>query len=302
MKNKLVALLCLGLALRAGEGFGQALTAAAAAVAAAPSFDVASIKPGDASTHSVRMSISPNRFLTQNVPLKMLIEYAYDLKSDDQLSGIPGALNSKVFDIDAKPDEALLAQLQKLPQQERSDQMRVMMQGLLADRFKLKVSRQTKELPVYALVVAKGGVKMKEAAAPPPNPSGTPPPLPTPGSAPKPGMIMMTGRGEVTGTAVPITSITNILSRQPETGGRVVIDRTGLTGNYDWSLKWTPDAGGPMGGGPGGPGGGDGAPPSDSNAPTFFTAIQEQLGLKLESQKAPVEVVVVDHIEEPSAN
>jgi uncharacterized protein (TIGR03435 family) len=199
----------------------------------------------------------------------------------------------------------LLAELQKMPQEQRSQQIRLMVQALLADRFKLKATRQTKELPVYALVVAKGGVKMKEAPAPPPNPSGAPPPLPTPGSAPRPGMIMMTGRGEVTGTAVPVASIANILSRQPETGGRVVIDKTGLTGNYDWSLKWTPESGGPMGGGPGGPGGpggGDSAPPPDASGPSFFTAIQEQLGLKLESQKAPVEVVVIDHIEEPSAN
>jgi uncharacterized protein (TIGR03435 family) len=287
MINKLFAFLFLGMSVGAGCGFAQTPASAA--------FEVASVKSGDPSSHQMMLRMGSARFTAQNVPLKMLIQYAYGLKSDDQLSGGPGWLGSKTFDIDAKQDDAQAAEFQKLPQDKRSAQVQAMLQGLLAERFKLQISRQTKELPIYALVVAKGGVKMKPAIAAP-----TAVPVSSDGAPVKrPGRMTMSGRGQVTGEEVPVSVLADILSRQPETEGRVVVDKTGLTGNYSFALKWTPESGAPA---MGGSGGGGAPPPADDAGPSFFTALQEQLGLKLESQKGPVEVLVVEHAEEPSAN
>jgi len=287
MTKKFFVLLFLGMSVGAGSVFAQ--------TPAAPVFEVASVKPGDPGNHQMMIRMGNGRFTTQNVPLKMLIQYAYGLKSDDQLSGGPGWLGSKTFDIDAKQDDAQAAEFQKLTQEKRTEQLRSMLQALLAERFKLQVSRQTKELPIYALVVAKGGVKM--TPAPPAPTTVSTEPAATTGK--RPGRMMMTGRGQVTGEEVPVTTLADILSRQPETEGRVVVDKTGLTGNYSFALKWTPEPGAsPMGG----PGGGAPPPPVEDGAPSFFTAIQEQLGLKLESQKGPVEVLVVDGAELPSEN
>jgi len=248
-----------------------------------PTFEVATIKPSDGSTPGVRLQMTPNRFVTTNVTTQELIKFAYNLRSNDQIAGAPAWIGSKSFDIEAKEDEALVAALQKLPPADNTDQVRLMVQSLLADRFKLKVTHQQKELPVYALVVAKGGIKLKPSDA-------------ATASDARPQMIRMGGRGHLAGTDVPINALTNALSRQPETGGRVVVDRTGLTGNYSWTLQWTPEGQGPLGP----PGSANAAP--DGSEPSFFTALQEQLGLKLESQKAPVDTIVIDHIELPSLN
>jgi uncharacterized protein (TIGR03435 family) len=117
--------------------------------------------------------------------------------------------------------------------------------------------------------------------------------------APGPRGMMRMGRGQFTGQAVQLRMLTQALSSQL---GRPVIDRTGLTGSYDFKLEWTPDPGqsGPFGGG--GPPGADAPPPPDPNGPSLFTAVQEQLGLRLESQKGPVEMLVIDRVEKPSEN
>jgi uncharacterized protein (TIGR03435 family) len=150
-----------------------------------------------------------------------------------------------------------------------------MMQRLLADKFKLAVHNETRELPVYALVLAKGGMKFQ--AAKDPN-SG----------------VRSSGRtGQLKGQGVTMADLAKALTRTLQTElGRVVIDQTNLTGKYDLTLKWTPSMGSPpmLNGQP------------DTSAPDIFTAVQEQLGLKLESTKAPVPVLVVDHAELPSEN
>jgi uncharacterized protein (TIGR03435 family) len=162
-----------------------------------------------------------------------------------------------------------------------------MLQALLADRFKLTIHRETKDLPAYALVIAKNGPKLQEAK---------------PGTYPEDGKghagrILM-DPGQLTGQGLPIATLAEFLS---EWLGRTVLDQTGLKGNYDFTLKWTPEPGqgmmlrGPEGSNPGPEGG----PPTDSPA---ITAIQEELGLKVESTKAPVEVLVIDHVEKPSEN
>ena len=266
------------------------------------SFEVASIKPDHSDSRMTRLGgPDASRFAATNATAIMLIEFAYNMK-DSQISGQPGWTASDKFDIDAKVEDSVAEQLQKLPRTQQLDQMRLMVQSLLADRFGLKVTHNTKELSEYALVVAKNGPKLKEVAPPDAQANSAPP---TPGNpmVPPPGGFLMTmgpgGEANVTAKAAPITNLINLLSRQL---GREIVDRTGLKGTYDISLRWTSDTG--LGGGPlpSGTQGPDTGPPPDSSGTSIFTAIQEQLGLKLESTKGPVDTIVIDHIEEPSAN
>jgi uncharacterized protein (TIGR03435 family) len=157
-----------------------------------------------------------------------------------------------------------------------------MLVALIEDRFQLKIHRETKEMPVYALVVAKNGTKLKANAG-------------------EPGPRLRMGRGQLNGTKVPLKMLVQQLAQQL---GRPVVDKTGLTGDYDFTLTWTPQPGegGAMFAGPGGPGGPEGPPPSDPDGPSIFAAIQEQLGLKLESDKGPVEILVLDQVEKPTEN
>ena len=261
------------------------------------SFEVATIKPNRAEDNKRLFMISPGKFSMTGMPLKELIRFAYDLKSDAQLTGGPSWVNSDRFDIEAKEDEAQTQASNKLLPPEIARQTRLLVQSLLAERFGLKVSHATKELPVYALVVAKGGPKLTPTTAPPMTPPGERPPNDDPGKKSFNRGIRMQGNGDLTGMAAPTALLADVLSRQPELGNRLVQDKTGLTGDYDWTLKWTPA---PMGSSSSADGA---APPvGDSSTPSLFTAIQEQLGLKLEPQKSTVEIVVIDHVEQPSAN
>jgi len=155
--------------------------------------------------------------------------------------------------------------------------MRSMMRSLLADRFSLEVSHQTKNLPVFALVVAKGGPKIS-----PSKNDGTH------------GGIEGHGKDyveTVQTTDEPISGLVETLSRQPELQGREVVDETGLTAIYSYTLKWTQQR--PLGAS-------DADDETDPSAPSLWDALQQQLGLKLESKKAPVDTIVVDHIEKPT--
>src|SRR5208282_231631 len=202
------------------------------------------------------------------------------------------------FDIDAKEPDAFAEQLAKLPPDQRRGKLGLLIQSLLADRFALKVSHTSKELPIYALVVAKGGPKVPEAKPGDTYPNG----IKRPDGRPVGGAGMMTmGPGQLTGQGVPITFLVQQLSQQL---GRTVLDQTGLKGIYDLTLKWTPDqsSGGMFQGPPGGGPAPDNAPPPDTSGPSIFTAVQEQLGLKLESTKGPVEILIIDHVAQPSEN
>ena len=185
--------------------------------------------------------------------------------------------------------------------------MAIRLQSLLEDRFQLKIHKETRELPIYELSIAKGGSKMKlsEDQTPfkPPE-RGAPPPPPLQPGGPMPRGSMRMGRGNMEAVGMDesriVLQISNIV-------GRTVVDKTGLKGLYDVKLQWTPDppAGGNAPGGPsgpGGPGGPEAGPPIDSNGPSIFTAIQEQLGLKLDATKGPVDVIVVDSVQKPSEN
>jgi len=260
-----------------------------------PPFEVASIKPSRTGDDTVQLLMSPGKFTTRGETIKQIIKFAYDIKSDNRLSGGPSWINSEKYDIEAKEEVSIAQKVQKLPFEEQANQVRLMVQALLADRFKLKVSHETKDLPVYTLVVAKGGSKLKPTEVPPPATDGT--------SAPNKqfrGFRMM-GPGQLSATNIDVSFLADILSGQPELG-RNVIDQTGLKGNYDWTLKWTPEETAAMFKGADGSHAPADAPPPDSSGPSIFTALQEQLGLKLEPRKGPVETLVIDSIEKPSEN
>ena len=166
-----------------------------------------------------------------------------------------------------------------------------MVQTLLADRFQLKASIQNRERQVYALVVAKGGPKLKEVELSPFPPPGTPPP---PG-AHLPSMSK-TGPNQLTATAWPMSEMPFFLSINfPEIGNHLLIDQTGLRGNYDFVLNG-------VSGAPPQPPGASAATPEGDATTSIFTALQEQLGLKLESRKAEVEILVIESVEKPSEN
>ncbi|HZU24541.1 MAG TPA: M56 and DUF3738 domain-containing protein [Bryobacteraceae bacterium] len=275
------------------------------------SFEVATIKPNHSGDGRIGIRMPPGRFTATNITPEMLVEFAYGLKPN-QVSGGPAWIRSDRYDVDAKLDDAQQQEMQKLSFEERGARMMSMVQSLLADRFQLAVKHDTKDMPIYGLVVAKNGPKLKKAseeavlppspppAAPPP-PSGSdapdaPPPPPAAPAPPPRGMVMMRP-GQITMTGAPISHLADALSRVM---GRTVVDKTGLTGNYDLTLEWTPDpSDAPMFHGPAGA---PQPPPPPANGPSLVTAVQEQLGLKLESQRGPVETLVIERIEQPSEN
>ncbi len=226
-------------------------------------FEVASVKrasppPGNGINSSTRLD--PGRLTCTNVTLKKLMIESYGVK-DYQVSG-PDWLNSELYDITAT-----------LPPGTTGDDVRLMIQALLADRFKLAFHRDSKELPVYALVVAKGGSKLQEVEFGRGSTSGSP--------------------GHLSATRIAIRNLTEFLSRQT---GLPVLDMTGLTGFYNFTLNYTPEAA-PSAPSP------ETAIPESAVGPSLFTAVQEQLGLKLEPRKAPVEILVVDRAEKvPTEN
>jgi len=274
LKRRFVLLPALLMAFLPGmlgqTGTGKSGTASQSTTAETklPVFDVVSIKPNRSGSGSMGIETHNDSYSATNVSLKRLLQDAYGIR-EDLISGGPGWAESTSFDINAKVVDPNLDELKKLT----GEQRRSMLQSFLADRFQLKVHIETKALPVYELVIAKGGLKFHEAA------SGN-------GSADggrTPGMWIH--NNELTATAIPLTSLAAMLSRQLH---RTVLDKTELTGKYDLDLKWAPE---------------DGQGPSpDSSAPSIFTALQEQLGLKLQSSKGPVETLVIDHVEMPSEN
>jgi uncharacterized protein (TIGR03435 family) len=324
------AILSAGLIILSSYAFGQA-------AGESPTFEAASIKPAAPQTGPgmrVMMrggpgSPDPGQITYSNVSLKNVVMTAYGIKGY-QISG-PKWLDSERFDIVAK-----------IAMGATKEQFQMMLQNLLAERFKLAVHRETKELPIYALVVGKGGPKLKETvddgttaqggAAGPGGPSASAPPPPPPpggdGAGPvrmkvgadgmpqlPPGvgknglmMMMMNGRLRMVGNGQPVSALTGMLADQL---GRPVVDTTELKAKYDFTLDFTPEnMAGPMGmmppapphdGGPGG--GGPVASAPDSGAPSIFTALQEQMGLKLEQRKGPIELLVIDRMEKvPTEN
>jgi bla regulator protein blaR1 len=281
-------------AVSVGTALWASLVCVFAQSAGAPlTFEVASIKPssqncGAGSPCPAMLRREPGGGLrVAGMTLKFLIGFAYDVR-DFQITGGPTWINTDRFDINAKAEshdeaDSVPADPSKLTDEQLktgTERTRERLRNLLADRFQLVVRRETKEQQVYALVVVKGGPKLQES---------------------KEGKrFMRMGRGMLSGDGVDPAFFATALSQQL---GRPVLDKTGLTGKYDFELKWTPDPGqGPAGpfGPP--PPGGQLPPPPDPNGPSIFTALTEQLGLRLESEKAPAEVLVIDRVEKPSEN
>jgi uncharacterized protein (TIGR03435 family) len=203
------------------------------------------------------------------------MQQAYGIR-DFQIVGGPAWLGTERYDITAKPEDAA-----------NQEQVKLMVQALLADRFKLEFHRETKELPTYALVVGKGGPKLKKYVETDGDSSGS-------GGGGRGGMMRMMGRGHFEANGVPVSALANQLAQAL---GRSVIDKTELTGNYDFKLDWTPDENQP-GIGPAG----DNHAPAPADGASIFAAVQEQLGLKLEGSKGPVEILIVDRAEKASEN
>jgi uncharacterized protein (TIGR03435 family) len=232
------------------------------AQAVTPSFEVATIKPAAPSPDGhVHIYYPPgDRFSAANITLLALMQWAYSMP-DRQIVDGPAWLSSTRFDIQAKAESS--DQSKKLTSEEESELKRRLVQQLLVERCNLKIHQESRVLPAYDLVLAKGGSKLQESKAN--------------------GRSISASRGSFHAEGLSMTLIAQELSRIT---GRIVVDKTGLSGVYDLKLRWTPDD----------------AAVADSEFPTLFTAIQEQLGLKLESAKESVPVLVIEHMDLPSPN
>jgi len=255
-------------------------------------FEAASIKPSDPATPGQSIRIQPGgRFNVTNMPARTLITFAYQLQGY-QLVGGPSWLGNDRFDIVAKLD----GEVTPAPAPGQPDRAMLAMRALLADRFKLVGHRETREMDIYAMVLARPGqpgptLKPAEADCSPEAmaarrqaPPGTLPPLFCGLRAEGPGRLAMSG--------MPIAFYASSLSNQV---GRFVVDRTGLDGRWDFKLSFAPAQP---------PGQPAGTTPAalDPDAPDLFTALREQLGIKLDATKGPVDVFVIDSLEKPAAD
>lgn len=234
-------------------------------------YDVVSIKLNKSKPTAVDVRMNIDGLRAVNVTLDLLIANAYSIRRELILD-VPSWVQSTHFDMEAK----LAASDAEAYMKRSYDQRGQMLQPVLADRFKLKVHTETRVLPVYELVLAKGGSRLTPA-----NPASDY----VPQGTGRPGTLRLQP-GELTAQSVPITDLVRTLSNLLQ---RTVVDKTGLTAKYDLKLSWAAQQDGP-------------APSGDDNAPSLFTAIQEQLGLRLQSAKDPVEALVVDHVEQPTEN
>ncbi len=269
-KHLLLATLVCIPAITISSAQTVAAPAAASAEATAPAYDVMTIKPNIIGNGSTAFSLDTkgDHFIAHHVSLKQILQYVYDL-NEDSIAGVPAQFDDLRFDIEAKVVEPDLDALKKM----NSEQRRAMLRPLVTKRFLLKTHTESRLLPVYELVVVKGGPKCKLSE------DQTKLGWGDIGLYYNKGDIKLDGRG------LPMAHLARTLADQVH---RTVVDKTGLTGNYDLTLQWAPD---------------DSRASTDDNAPpSIYTAVQEQLGLKLQPAKAPVEVLVVDHAAMPSEN
>ena len=224
-------------------------------------WDVISVKPNHSLDPSSFMRWTLNGIEFRNSTLHGLLLNAFEVRSESQITGYPGWVNSEHFDIEAKMDADTVAAFKKLKGPEEDEQWHAFMQQILNERFGMKFHIEKRELPVYNLVVAKGGLKLKESAK---DENGS----------------SSMGPGKYTAHRMEVGNLAFSLSG---TVGRVIIDKTGITGHYDADLNWARDS-------------------DPESGPSIFTALQEQAGLKLEPGKALHEVIVIDHLDRPSEN
>lgn len=225
------------------------------------SWDVISVKPNHSLDSSSFMRMTPNGMETRNMTLHVLFINAFEVHSENQIVGYPSWVASDCFDIQAKMDADALTAYRALEGQASEEQWHALVRQILEERFGLKYHREQRDLPVYDLVVAPDGPKLKE-------------------SVPHQGGASSVGPGKLTAHSYKMSSLAFSLS---SAAGRVVLDKTGLSGEYDFELTWAPDN-------------------QPDAGPSIFSALQDQLGLKLKPAKAPLEVIVIDHLQRPSEN
>jgi len=277
----LLTALCLGWVSNATA---QQTTQVPAPATAPLAFDAISIHPshvgtttdGDVSIWRTVTSTPGDGYKAENVSLKIVIVDAYNIKPN-YISGGPDWIDSDAYDINAK----VVAADGTAPLKLTKTQRRQMLQTMLADRFKLVVHNETKDAPIYELDIAKGGPKLH--ASTPGNDAARG--VTGPDGQFHPGLDNYVGNGVIIEQGYPLSYVADLLTSMLH---RPVVDKTGLTGKYDISLRWTPDntpVDSPLAGGP-----------------SIFTAAQEQLGLKLTSTHGPVKTLVIDHVERPTPN
>jgi uncharacterized protein (TIGR03435 family) len=227
-----------------------------------PQFEVASIKPADPANSQKSVNLRGGELKATSYSLKNLIQLGWDVRSFQVLGG-PDWLDSDKYNVDAKPPAPL-----GIFAGEGERQFRLMVQSLVADRFKLKLHPETREMRVYFLAAGRNGPSLKRTA-----------------EAVGPGTSMYDGKGRLTATQIDMRMLAHDLGGEL---GVAVIDKTNLDGAFDITLEWNPDE--------------DASAPASGSSPSIFTAIQEQLGLKLAVGKGPVEILRVDHAERPSEN
>jgi len=266
------SMVAMGSMLSGGLLYGQVQRAAGAtptksetsqpaAATSGPTYEVVSIKPDPSG--QVFWSNTIDGFSMGGTLLATLIRSAYGLLMPNQMIGLPGWASSEPMDVQAKMDAELAARMAKLPPMEQWQQRQKMLQALLADRFALKLHHTTKQLPVYVMTVASGGSKLKPSAT-------------------DMGGLAVYASGKIEARATSMQSLAMNLSG---TVGRIIEDRTGLAGGYDFTLEWAPEGA-----------------QADDPRPSIFTAMEEQLGLKLKPGQGPVDAIVIDSIQRPSEN
>ena len=244
-----------------------------------PLLEVATIKPSDPAKQPLGLYWrKPDGFTREGTTLRGMIGYAYGVPSSVKglLQGGPAWMASQAFDVQVKVDAATTERWSKLPQQAVDEERRAVERELLAERFHLKVHRERREMPAFLLTEAKGGSKLQTPVAEKDLQAGVPQ-----------SRINFYGRGHMQGHSALLSNLSRSLMAEPEAEGRPIVDKTGLAGQYDFTLRWTPaDA------------------PTDAGQqwPSLFTALEEQLGLKLTPGKAQLEIIVVDSVEKPSEN
>lgn len=252
------------------QNAGPPVTASQPAAANTLAFDVATIKPTAKTDKAWQLLPTPDGYTGINVSLRKLIELAYGVLDGKLILGGPPWIDSAKFDLEAKFDPTQVPNLKDLTYRQRAE----MLQPLLAERLKLKIHHESRDFPVFLLVVDKHGLKLHEST-----------PVDTGNLGFGIDCTFRNGSGSLTARGCQASSLTGLLQ---SAAGRIILDRTGLTGHYNMELRWTPDNG-----------------TIDASAvpgPSIFTALPEQLGLKLEPSTAPLDVLVIDSAEKPSEN
>jgi uncharacterized protein (TIGR03435 family) len=233
-------------------------------------FEVAAIKLSNPDAQGQNWHGSADRILVQNYTLRRLIRSAYGLKTDAQILGGPDWIDKQAFDINAKIDDAEIAKMKTMSREAKRREDNAMLRSLLVERFALKAHLDQRTMPVYALVLDKSGAKLTPASA---------------ATAAK-GNNIDTTNGHMTASAISMDMFADDLAYQRETGGRMVLNRTGLAGEFDFKLNWAQDNGDDTS--------------ADPALAGLFTALREQLGLRLQPDKGEVQVVVIESASKPT--